>query len=239
MRGRVLACSHLRPICASPAAPSAAPTSARVAPVTRPSWSTSPTSSGSPRRSSTPGVARLLRRRRRGRGDAARERRRLGALAAAAAGAGRTSARWSTAAEVLGGPSLDADPGRAGRLPAPGRPRGRGGDGAGRGGGRDRDVPLDAGDDAARARSPRRRPAGRRWFQLYCFRDEGVTRALMDEAVESGFEAIVVTVDAPARRQPRARPAHRLRDSRRARRAQRRRGARRRAGGDDRRRPSP
>ena len=38
---------------------------------------------------------------------------------------------------------------------------------------------------------------GRRWFQLYCFRDEGVTRALMDEAVESGFEAIVVTVDAP------------------------------------------
>ncbi len=40
-------------------------------------------------------------------------------------------------------------------------------------------------------------PAGRRWFQLYCFRDEAVTRALMDEAVESGFEAIVVTVDAP------------------------------------------
>ena len=40
-------------------------------------------------------------------------------------------------------------------------------------------------------------PAARRWFQLYCFRDEGVTRALMDEAAESGFEAIVVTVDAP------------------------------------------
>ena len=40
-------------------------------------------------------------------------------------------------------------------------------------------------------------PAGRRWFQLYCFRDEAVTRALMDEAIESGFEAIVVTVDAP------------------------------------------
>ncbi|HEX8690215.1 MAG TPA: alpha-hydroxy acid oxidase [Solirubrobacterales bacterium] len=40
-------------------------------------------------------------------------------------------------------------------------------------------------------------PAGRRWFQLYCFRDEGVTRALTDEAVASGFEAIVVTVDAP------------------------------------------
>ena len=40
-------------------------------------------------------------------------------------------------------------------------------------------------------------PGGRRWFQLYCFRDAGVTRALMDEAIESGFEAIVVTVDAP------------------------------------------
>jgi len=40
-------------------------------------------------------------------------------------------------------------------------------------------------------------PSGRRWFQLYCFKDEAVTRALMDEAVESGFEAIVVTVDAP------------------------------------------
>jgi isopentenyl diphosphate isomerase/L-lactate dehydrogenase-like FMN-dependent dehydrogenase len=40
-------------------------------------------------------------------------------------------------------------------------------------------------------------PSGRRWFQLYCFKDGAVTRALMDEAVESGFEAIVVTVDAP------------------------------------------
>jgi isopentenyl diphosphate isomerase/L-lactate dehydrogenase-like FMN-dependent dehydrogenase len=40
-------------------------------------------------------------------------------------------------------------------------------------------------------------PPGRRWFQLYCFRDEAVTTALMEEAVESGFEAIVVTVDAP------------------------------------------
>src|ERR1044072_6055291 len=40
-------------------------------------------------------------------------------------------------------------------------------------------------------------PDARLWFQLYCFKDEAVTRALMDEAVESGFEAIVVTVDAP------------------------------------------
>jgi isopentenyl diphosphate isomerase/L-lactate dehydrogenase-like FMN-dependent dehydrogenase len=40
-------------------------------------------------------------------------------------------------------------------------------------------------------------PAGRRWFQLYCFRDRGITDALVAEAIESGFEAIVVTVDAP------------------------------------------
>jgi len=40
-------------------------------------------------------------------------------------------------------------------------------------------------------------PGGRRWFQLYSFKDPGVTRALVAEAVDSGFEAIVVTVDAP------------------------------------------
>ena len=40
-------------------------------------------------------------------------------------------------------------------------------------------------------------PEGRRFFQLYRFRDAGVTRALMDEAIESGFEAILLTVDAP------------------------------------------
>lgn len=40
-------------------------------------------------------------------------------------------------------------------------------------------------------------PGGRRWFQLYCFQDEGVTRALVEEAVDCGYEAIVVTVDAP------------------------------------------
>jgi 4-hydroxymandelate oxidase len=40
-------------------------------------------------------------------------------------------------------------------------------------------------------------PEGRRWFQLYCFKDEGVTRALVEEAVDSGFEAIVVTADTP------------------------------------------
>jgi len=40
-------------------------------------------------------------------------------------------------------------------------------------------------------------PGGRHWFQLYCFSDEGVTRALLENAVASGFEAILVTVDAP------------------------------------------
>lgn len=38
---------------------------------------------------------------------------------------------------------------------------------------------------------------GRRWFQLYVFRDRGVTRELLAEAVDAGFEAIVLTVDAP------------------------------------------
>jgi 4-hydroxymandelate oxidase len=40
-------------------------------------------------------------------------------------------------------------------------------------------------------------PEGRHWFQLYAFKDSGVTRALMDEAIDAGFEAIVVTADAP------------------------------------------
>ncbi len=40
-------------------------------------------------------------------------------------------------------------------------------------------------------------PDCRRWFQLYCFKDAAVTDALVAEAVDSGFEAIVVTVDAP------------------------------------------
>ena len=36
-----------------------------------------------------------------------------------------------------------------------------------------------------------------RWFQVYCFEDEGVTRALIEQAVEHGYEALVLTVDAP------------------------------------------
>jgi isopentenyl diphosphate isomerase/L-lactate dehydrogenase-like FMN-dependent dehydrogenase len=40
-------------------------------------------------------------------------------------------------------------------------------------------------------------PDGRHWFQLYAFKDAGVTRALMEEAIDAGFEAVVVTADAP------------------------------------------
>jgi isopentenyl diphosphate isomerase/L-lactate dehydrogenase-like FMN-dependent dehydrogenase len=40
-------------------------------------------------------------------------------------------------------------------------------------------------------------PEAPRWFQVYCFRDRGVTRALVDQAVQSGFRALVITVDAP------------------------------------------
>jgi isopentenyl diphosphate isomerase/L-lactate dehydrogenase-like FMN-dependent dehydrogenase len=40
-------------------------------------------------------------------------------------------------------------------------------------------------------------PGADRWFQLYCFRDRGVTEALLAEAVDSGYRAIALTVDAP------------------------------------------
>ncbi len=40
-------------------------------------------------------------------------------------------------------------------------------------------------------------PTARLWFQLYCFRDRALTRALIEEAIDAGFEAIVITVDAP------------------------------------------
>ena len=50
-------------------------------------------------------------------------------------------------------------------------------------------------------------PDARLWFQLYCFRDRGVTRALLSEAEEAGIRAVAVTVDAP-------RPGKRERDLR-------------------------
>lgn len=35
------------------------------------------------------------------------------------------------------------------------------------------------------------------WLQVYCFRDRSVTRELIDRAERAGFEALVLTVDAP------------------------------------------
>jgi isopentenyl diphosphate isomerase/L-lactate dehydrogenase-like FMN-dependent dehydrogenase len=40
-------------------------------------------------------------------------------------------------------------------------------------------------------------PGAPRWFQLYWFKDEAVTRTLIDQAVAAGFGAIVLTIDAP------------------------------------------
>jgi isopentenyl diphosphate isomerase/L-lactate dehydrogenase-like FMN-dependent dehydrogenase len=40
-------------------------------------------------------------------------------------------------------------------------------------------------------------PDAPRWFQLYVFRDRGVTRAFVEEATAHGYGAIVLTVDAP------------------------------------------
>ena len=40
-------------------------------------------------------------------------------------------------------------------------------------------------------------PGGPRWFQLYCFRDRGITHSLMEQAEAAGFLAIALTVDAP------------------------------------------
>ena len=40
-------------------------------------------------------------------------------------------------------------------------------------------------------------PEGKRWMQVYLFRDRGVTRAMIEEAAEAGYEALLLTVDAP------------------------------------------
>jgi 4-hydroxymandelate oxidase len=41
-------------------------------------------------------------------------------------------------------------------------------------------------------------PDASRWFQLYVFKDRGVSRDLVAQAVEHSYEALVVTVDLPA-----------------------------------------
>jgi 4-hydroxymandelate oxidase len=40
-------------------------------------------------------------------------------------------------------------------------------------------------------------PDGLRWFQLYCYRDRDVTRALIERAAAAGYRALCLTVDAP------------------------------------------
>lgn len=40
-------------------------------------------------------------------------------------------------------------------------------------------------------------PSAPRWFQLYVLKDRAVTHALIDEAVDCGYRALVLTVDAP------------------------------------------
>ena len=40
-------------------------------------------------------------------------------------------------------------------------------------------------------------PDGRRWFQLYLWRDRGASRDFVGRAKESGYEALVLTVDTP------------------------------------------
>ena len=40
-------------------------------------------------------------------------------------------------------------------------------------------------------------PDGRRWFQVYVFEQRGLTEELISEAVDNGFSALVLTVDAP------------------------------------------
>ena len=40
-------------------------------------------------------------------------------------------------------------------------------------------------------------PDGIRWFQLYCYRDRGITRSLVERAVAAGYQALCLTVDTP------------------------------------------
>jgi isopentenyl diphosphate isomerase/L-lactate dehydrogenase-like FMN-dependent dehydrogenase len=40
-------------------------------------------------------------------------------------------------------------------------------------------------------------PGCARWFQLYCFKDRGLNLSIVEDAVDAGFTAILMTVDAP------------------------------------------
>ena len=60
---------------------------------------------------------------------------------------------------------------------------------------------------------PRSPPsAAPRWFQLYVFRDEGVTRELVAQARDAGFSALVLTIDAPVLGKRERDLPHRLHD---------------------------
>jgi 4-hydroxymandelate oxidase len=57
-------------------------------------------------------------------------------------------------------------------------------------------------EDVAAAHERARADAGRaddgaRWFQLYVYKDRGVTRSLVERAEAAGYDALVLTVDAP------------------------------------------
>jgi 4-hydroxymandelate oxidase len=52
-------------------------------------------------------------------------------------------------------------------------------------------------EDVAAAYDAERGARGGRWFQLYVYRDRGITRALVERAEAAGYDALALTVDAP------------------------------------------
>ena len=52
-------------------------------------------------------------------------------------------------------------------------------------------------EDVAASYDAERGALGGRWFQLYVYRDRGVTRTLVERAEAAGYDALVLTVDAP------------------------------------------
>jgi 4-hydroxymandelate oxidase len=52
-------------------------------------------------------------------------------------------------------------------------------------------------EDVAPAFDAGRGDVGGRWFQLYVYKDRGVTRALVERAESAGYDALVLTVDTP------------------------------------------
>jgi 4-hydroxymandelate oxidase len=45
--------------------------------------------------------------------------------------------------------------------------------------------------------APSELPAGKRWFQVYVWQHRSITEAAIEEAIESGYSALVLTVDVP------------------------------------------